>query len=268
MFKPARAALNILAPAALIAALAAWAWGCGQTKSEPAYKVGFNFHLIGMDGDRADAQARIDAMLSVVTRMFKSVKFEVDANEIHVYMTPDALRLTNIDINKDADNNGWPDDMEELLTWSINTPNKNIDIFLVKSVGDIGVLGAAGNIPGPSEKGTKHSGVLLNTFGGLFRMSPAELELQGYTLTHETIHYLGLYHTTERDGLEFDYLKDTPECPQSNFDNNRDGLVSPSECFNQDGPFLMFWAAGRYVQDKISSEQASVMKVHPMARKK
>jgi len=253
---------------ALAAALTATAGGCGQSRSEPVYNIGFNFHVVGMDMDQAGAQNRVKAMVDVVKRLLKTIKFEVDSTEIRFHNSPAADRLTNIDVETDADGNGWPDDMEELLTWSSATPNKNIDVFLVKSIGDIGILGAAGNIPGPPEKGTKHSGILMNTFGGLNRMTAAELELQGATLTHEMIHYLGVYHTTEREGLDFDYLKDTPECPQWTFDTNRDGLVSPNECYGQDGPYLMFWAAGRYPQEKISAEEVSVIKVHPLARKK
>jgi hypothetical protein len=267
MFKPGSPAGYILAPAALIAALAALAWGCGETKCESAsYKVGFNFHIVGMEGDQADARARVETMLTRARTILKNINFTIDSVEMYFYNSPDANRLTNLTISENSD---WPTpDVAELMTWSANAPNRNIDVFLITSFSDKNIIGAAAAINGPAEKGTIYSGIVLTTFGGLFQMSDIDIQSQGGTLIHEAVHYLGVFHTTEQTGLEFDYLKDTPECPQSTFDVNRDGLVSASECFNQDGRFLMFWQAGRYVQDKISCEQASVMKVHPMARKK
>lgn len=40
----------------------------------------------------------------------------------------------------------------------------------------------------------------------------ANAEKEGNVLAHETGHYLGLFHTTERDGADFDPLDDTPRC--------------------------------------------------------
>jgi len=254
--------------AALVLGLALAMAGCPGKKSDSTYSIGFNFHVIAMDENRADAVSRINTMVDEVKRLFLPEKFEIDSVEIYYYSDESAQRLTNIDIYRDEDNNGWPDDMEELLTWSGRTPNQNIDIFLVKSFGDIGILGAAGNIPGPAKKGTKRSGVILNTLGGLYQMSPSELNLQGGTLAHESVHYLGVYHTTEREGRDFDYLKDTPECPQWTFDRNSDGLVSPNECFGQDAQYMMFWAAGNFAQDIISQEQTTVIRLHALVRKK
>jgi hypothetical protein len=237
--------------------------GCPGAKSD-TYAVGFNFHLVGMNGSQADAQYRVDAMLAAIRPLYKKVKFEVDSVNIYFHNGPNADRLTHIDPNLDNNGDGWPDGMEELLTWSAQTPDKNIDIFFFRSIGDEGILGIAGGIPGPTAKGTPYSGVLLNAFGDFFTMSQAELTLQATTIVHEG----GLYHTTERNGLNFDSLSDTPQCPQWIYDYNGDGLVSPTECFNQDGPYLMFWASGKYAQDTISDKQVEEWKNHGLVRKK
>ncbi|MDH5510621.1 MAG: hypothetical protein OEZ32_09745 [Nitrospinota bacterium] len=254
---------------ALALGLALFMGGCEKSKKDPpVYKVGLNFHLIDMEADSADTRTRIDNMVNVARTVYQKSGFDIGDVQVRGYTGADAQRLTNIDLEKDENGNGWPDDMEELLSWSANTPNLNLDIFLVRSInyqGELGILGIAGGIPGPVEKGTAFSGVLLNTFGGLSQMSSSELELQGYTMAHEADHYLGLYHTTERDGMEFDFLDDTPRCPAWDHDNNNDGLVSPTECMEQDAQYLMFWAAGPVVQDITSNQQAEVMRAHPMA---
>ncbi|MDH5477669.1 MAG: M43 family zinc metalloprotease [Nitrospinota bacterium] len=264
-----RAALMCAPLVVIVMGVAMVLGGCEKNyKEPPVYSVGFNFHLVDMDGDSAEARNRIETMIAVARDVYKKVNFEIGSIEVHVYTGADAQRLTNQDLERDENNNGWPDDMEELLTWSSNTPNLNMDIFLVKSIsyaGEMGILGIAGGIPGPVQKGTPNSGVILNTFGGLYSMSGSDLNLQGFTLAHEADHYLGLYHTTERDGTEFDFLDDTPQCPSWQFDRNNDGLVSPIECIQMDGQYLMFWAAGPIIQDKSSSKQAEVKRRHPMS---
>ncbi|MDH5637958.1 MAG: hypothetical protein OEZ04_05665 [Nitrospinota bacterium] len=254
---------------ALALGLVLFMGGCEKEKKEPPiHKVGLNFHLIDMAGNSADARARVDNMVSYARMVYQESRFDIGDIQVRVYTGADAQRLTNVDLERDENGNGWPDDMEELFSWSANTPNLNLDIFLVKSInyqGALGILGIAGGIPGPVEKGTAFSGILLNTFGGLSQMSSSELELQGFTMAHEVDHYLGLYHTTERDGMEFDFLDDTPRCPAWENDRNNDGLVSPLECMELDGQYLMFWAAGPVVQDITSEQQAEVMRAHPMA---
>ena len=255
-----------LAVAALGAMLSAAA--C-EPKRSPTFNVGFNFHLVSQGEDSQEFRLRVDRMLEIMKRIFKNAKFEIDSVEYFVHTGPDAERLTHVDIYLDEDGTGWPDQMEELLTWSSRAPNKNIDIFLVRSVGnDFLILGAAGDIPGPAQKGTPRSGILLNTFGDFFAMTNSELALQASTLVHEAGHYLGLWHTTERNGLEFDLLRDTPECPSWTYDFDHDGVVSPIECYNLDGQFLMFWAAGTYAQEDLSGDQIAVMKNHPWVREK
>jgi hypothetical protein len=146
----------------------------------------------------------------------------------------------------DADTNGQADAMDRLLaTHSPSLPTGFVNLFFVNSLelGSEGmtVLGIAGGLPGPTVNGTPHSGVLVNTLGGLTRLSSADVKTAGITAAHETGHFLGLYHPTESSGDRFDPISDTPECPISQ-DANGDGRVAASECIGFGSDNFMFWA--------------------------
>ncbi len=80
-------------------------------------------------------------------------------------------------------------------------------------------------------------------------------------MAHETGHWLGLFHTTEAQGTSFDPLPDTPQCPQTVYDSNHDGLMEPQEC--PDGTNLMFWLNG-VGQSQLTPNQQFVMLRNPV----
>src|SRR5438309_445465 len=61
--------------------------------------------------------------------------------------------------------------------------------------------------------------------------SALDTDGMGTTAAHEIGHYLGLYHTSERDGSEHDPIDDTPEC-----------AAGDSAC--PDAANVMFWTGG------------------------
>ncbi len=71
-------------------------------------------------------------------------------------------------------------------------------------------------------------------------------------LSHESGHFLGLYHTTEADGSHIEPITDTPMC----FDDDGDGFVSPMEC-PSGATNLMFWGG---VGDSLSEEQSQILR--------
>jgi len=160
--------------------------------------------------------------------------------------------------------------LDALFRLSSQAPNDNyLNFFLIRDLGGGGgILGIAGAIPRPVEKGTSESGVAINTFGGLTRMTAAGLLMQGNTMAHEAGHYLGLWHTTEREGTVFDPLSDTPECPAATFDTDRDGLVSALECVSRDAYYMMFSTpfANFAAQDIISGQQQAVALSHGLVQ--
>jgi len=86
-------------------------------------------------------------------------------------------------------------------------------------------------------------------------------------------HQLGLFHTTEQGGTEFDIISDTAECPKSSRDNDSNGKMSAEECEGYGGENVMFWrpwtpasrSAGKK-QETLSSHQQQVLKYSPIAK--
>ncbi|PKL75684.1 MAG: hypothetical protein CVV27_14125 [Candidatus Melainabacteria bacterium HGW-Melainabacteria-1] len=87
-----------------------------------------------------------------------------------------------------------------------------------------------------------------------------EDEHQGGTLWHEASHLMGLSHTSEQDGLSFDPLTDTPECPAEDYDTDEDGLVDEEECVDLDATNYMFWQGNGKA---MTRQQAWVLRRHP-----
>ena len=145
----------------------------------------------------------------------------------------------------------------ELLNCCLSGPQNNraINFFFVADIngGDAGftLAGLSGGIPGPpGVHGTARSGVVVNMGSYLEAIESGDAEqiesarsLSEIIFAHETGHYLGLFHTTERNGAALgmgdsvirgsDNLSDTPVCPDS-ADTNGNGLLSASECMDDE----------------------------------
>ena len=135
-----------------------------------------------------------------------------------------------------------------------------------------GVLGNAAGIPGSMGIANAWNGV-LNSLTAHASGSTLDAQLLGETAAHEMGHQLGLFHTTEQGGTEFDILSDTAECPNSSRDNDSNGQMSAEECEGYGAENVMFWtpwssssrSAGKK-QETLSSYQQQVLKYSPIAK--
>lgn len=130
------------------------------------------------------------------------------------------------------------------------------NIFFVREITDEedGLFGISLGIPAAlTIPGTISSGVVINvsaheTAGGF---DGREL---GQTITHETGHGLGLFHTSERDGALHDTISDTAECVGEE-------PLAAEGC--EDGANFMFWSGRDFA---ITPGQAYVMLRSPVVR--
>jgi anti-anti-sigma regulatory factor len=146
--------------------------------------------------------------------------------------------------------------------------DNSVNVYLFDDAFESGLYGIAAGIPGPvAVQGTAGSGVIVII--GTHLLADRETldtnELGG-TIAHEIGHQLGLFHTTEADGLDFDILSDTPECPSS-FDADRDGEVSAEECRERDGGHILFWTSASFPQQTWSAQQRDVLARSPVMKR-
>jgi hypothetical protein len=169
-----------------------------------------------------------------------------------------------------------------------------MNLFLVQGLRDASsgggqIVGIDGTIPGPSSlNGTVSSGAVVSAsdlFGPQQACNPAAVNIAGcgpdrvaYIAAHETGHFLGLFHTTEQEGADFDPLTDTPKCPCTTCSSApanctlpgapfmaADRCVSPPSCGG--GNNLMFWILQSGISSGyLSSQQAQVMRLNPLVQ--
>ena len=133
-------------------------------------------------------------------------------------------------------------------------------------------LGKAAGIPGSMGIANSWNGVLIflipHASGTML-----DAQLLGETAAHEMGHQLGLFHTTESGGNQFDILSDTLECQKSTQNNNNDLKVSAEECESYGAENVMFWtswssssrSAGKK-QEVLCNQQQEVLKYSPLAK--
>ncbi len=125
-----------------------------------------------------------------------------------------------------------------------------LHLVLVRSLdgaGD-GLAGYALGLPGPFAAARPTAAVLVAT-APFAASGTIDAHALGVTCAHEIGHYLGLYHTSERDGVLHDPIADTPEC---------DGGATCPDADN-----VMFWTGGG-ARRKLTAGQGAVMRLHPL----
>lgn len=192
---------------------------------------------------------------------------------------------TGVDVTDD----GPCSEFGQLLTLS-NLGNE-ISFFFVDSIhglsGELSAVGLDGGIPGPASfGGTVVSGAVVNASDlnfGVCRSAhfgKCGADELAYVSAHEAGHFMGLFHTSEQYGNNFDTLRDTPECTCSStcltavnasMCAAKKFSLTANQCTQRKslqcggGDNLMFWLFDTNVsQGTLSSEQGKVMRANPV----
>lgn len=161
----------------------------------------------------------------------------------------------------EIDSNDYSE-FNDLLRTTAPANERTVTFFFVEEIVDLGnggvtVLGLSAGPPGvPATNGTSKSGLVISAID--FDSAPTDI---GKIMAHEGGHFLGLFHTTEKDGSRHDILSDTPECPPS-ADANDGGTLSVSECAGQGGENVMFWTLTEGTAS-FSGDQGWVVRRNP-----
>jgi len=199
--------------------------------------------------------------------------------------------------NISADVTGPCSELGQMFTLSSAHPGNTMNLFLVQSLrsasaGGNTVVGIDGTIPGPSSmNGTVASGAVVSAadlFAGSLTSCGSNPNMAGcgpdrvaYIGAHETGHFLGLFHTTEEDGANFDPLVDTMKCacttcasptqrPNCGSTSVSSPSISADRCVSGScggGDNLMFWLLQAGVSlGNLSPEQGQVMRLNPLVQ--
>ena len=150
--------------------------------------------------------------------------------------------------------------------------NGAVNLFFIKDFSSSGILGIAAGMPGSMGIANSWNGVLISLTAHVSGTT-LDSQLLGETAAHEMGHQLGLFHTTEQGGTEFDIISDTAECVKNSRDNDSNGQMSAEECDGYGANNIMFWtswstasrSAGKK-QEVLCSHQQHVLKYSPLAQ--
>jgi hypothetical protein len=192
----------------------------------------------------------------------------------------------------DASALGPCDGLGQILT--LSRPGNALELFLVPRIksdpaAETTVVGIDGTIPGPATvNGTVRSGAVVSAENLLFHVpcgtpgTPLDLtcgpDLVAYVAAHEAAHYLGLFHTTESTGEQFDPIADTPPCACTACAANPGACgsssfgVAGSACSKGTASCsgvrnLMFWLLDPgFSLGTLSPDQGKVARLSPLVR--
>jgi hypothetical protein len=213
-----------------------------------------------------------------------------------VFYDVSAAAVTRFGTHINADTTGPCDELDQMFLLSGDHPGNTLNLFLVQSItskSNAGgsVVGIDGTIPGPASfAGTVHSGAAVSMAdlfaGSLNCTGPINLSCGAdevaYIAAHEAGHFLGMFHTTEAQGRDFDPITDTPKCPCLQCASSTDRpnctasgsaasniFLTAIQCVNPGagcggGDNLMFWQLSQSAsQGNLSAQQGAVMRLNP-----
>ena len=199
----------------------------------------------------------VDRIYERVNRNLRQVGIKIDNYQSY------RVNMQSSDINLgDGSAISIVDDVLD-ATIPIGAARENsVHVMLVRRIGgsDNPTFDPAGysmGLPGPYAANRGTSAVLVST--ELYADGLGALDADGLasSLTHEIGHFLGLYHTSERNGANHDPIADTPEC---------DSEFSCTDEFRRNIMTSSFWLQGGppSFRNYFSEGQGQIMRGHPL----
>jgi hypothetical protein len=237
-----------------------------------------------------EANAGSNPTVQRMVSSYKSIYAQAGITVNAVFHDLSATDKARFGTNVSANSTGPCDEFGQLFTLSGQFPGNTMNVFLVQGIKDASgqtgnIVGIDSTIPGPSSyNGTVASGALVSSVdlfvgacGGAFNIGACGADFVAYIAAHETGHFLGLFHTTEMEGADFDTLTDTPKCPCIPCNPNHvcggQGVanVSAGGCRTSTcggGNNQMFWVVDQNLSYPIASlfspQQMQVMRLNPL----
>lgn len=228
-------------------------------------------HIVTRRGSATASTMDVNVFVVGATTISSSDVMAALAQMSEVYASGSSATIGTVSIST----LDWPDpyvdaegqETAELRALAVSDSPTALNILFVQDFNEVGTLGIAAGIPGPNGiSGTAASAVIVSVDTHLDGDGETLLtDLMGETMAHEIGHQLGLFHTTEEDGLGHDGITDTPECGVA-LDADADGELTAEECEAAGGRNFMFWTSADFGQFEMSPIQAMVLRDSVIAR--
>jgi len=228
-------------------------------EAKPADTCGIHLDFLVDDEALGEAtfSAAVDRIVEQIDRNYRQIGIKIADYQVY------RVNMQSSDINLgDGSAISIVDDVLK-KTIPIRAARENaVHVMLVRRIGgsDNPTFDPAGysmGLPGPyaADRGT--SAVLVST--ELYADGSGSLDADGLasSLAHEIGHFLGLYHTSERNGADNDPIADTEEC---------DSEFSCTDGFRRNIMTSSFWLQGGppSFRNRFSEGQGQVMRGHPL----